>query len=60
MKIHNIYWDTDGDGEALASLPKGVEMPSRFGQSRFTKRRSNKWHIQYTPIVRTKGTQLKA
>ena len=37
MKIHNIYWDTDGDGEALASLPKEVEMPSRSGQSRFTK-----------------------
>lgn len=37
MKIHNIYWDTDGDGEALASLPKEVELPSRFDQPRFIK-----------------------
>lgn len=37
MKIHNIYWDTDGDGEALASLPKEVELPSRFYQLRFIK-----------------------
>lgn len=37
MKIHNIYWDTDGDGEALASLPKEVELPSRFDQLRFIK-----------------------
>ena len=28
MKIRNILWDTDGDGEALASLPKEVELPS--------------------------------
>lgn len=42
MKIHNIYWDTDGDGEALASLPKEVELPSRLGQPRFTKTTYNK------------------
>ena len=30
MKIRNILWDTDGGREALASLPKEVELPSRF------------------------------
>ena len=35
MKIGNILWDTDGDREALASLPKVVELPSRFDQSHF-------------------------
>lgn len=33
MKIRNILWDTDGGREALASLPKEVELPSRFDQS---------------------------
>lgn len=35
MKIRNILWDTDGDREARASLPKEVELPSRFDQSHF-------------------------
>lgn len=38
MKIRNILWDTDGDREARASLPKEVELPSRFDQSHFASR----------------------
>jgi hypothetical protein len=38
MKIGNILWDTDGDREARASLPKEVELPSRFDQSHFASR----------------------
>lgn len=38
MKIRNIFWDTDGGREARASLPKEVELPSRFDQSHFASR----------------------
>lgn len=32
MKAVNIQWDTDGDEEALASLPTEVEIPEAIAE----------------------------